>query len=269
MDIDANPIDVSFSTVIVNNKKLRVQHLKQANAANKPMLVFLHEGLGCIELWKDFPLKLALATGYNAIVYDRQGYGGSDALDLPRPMNYLEIEALEFLPELLSTLNISKPILLGHSDGASIALIFGGKYPCSAIISEAAHIYVEDITIEGIKTAKSNPDLQIVKEKLKKYHGSKTEDIFSAWADTWLSDDFRNWNISSLISEINCPLLLIQGLDDEYASPIHVEKIKEATPKATSIDVLLPEKCAHVPHFQAADLVLKTMIAFIKKRVEI
>jgi pimeloyl-ACP methyl ester carboxylesterase len=269
MGIDINAIEVRFSTLIVHNKKLRVQHLKQSNAENKPTLVFLHEGLGCIELWKDFPLKLATALGCDAIVYDRQGYGGSDALDLPRPMNYLEIEALEFLPELLSKLNVSNPILVGHSDGASIALIFGGRYPCTAIISEAAHIYVEEITIEGIKTVKSNPDLQKVKEKLKKYHGNKTEDIFSAWADTWLSDDFRNWDISSYLTEISCPMLLIQGLDDEYASTTQVEKIKQAMPKAPFIEVLMPENCAHVPHFQSADLVLETMINFIKNKVEI
>ena len=267
MAIDENLPEISFSTVNVRGKNLNVQSINQPNADNKPVLVFLHEGLGCIELWKDFPQKLSSALGLHAIVFDRQGYGGSDALDLPRPMNYLEIEAIDFLPELFSKLDIKNPLLVGHSDGASIALIYGGKYPCTGIISEAAHIFVEDITLEGIKNAKSNPGLAIVKEKLKKYHGEKTEDIFSAWADTWLSDEFRYWNISDKLVGIDCPVLLIQGLDDEYASPMHVEKIMEAMPNAASIDVLLPENCAHVPHFQAFDYVFTKMIQFVKEKI--
>jgi len=260
-------MEISISTVNVRNKNLRVQQLQLTNSSEKPTLVFLHEGLGCIELWKEFPSKLAAATGLNAIVFDRQGYGGSDQLDLPRPVNYLEIEALNFLPELLSKLNISNPILVGHSDGGSIALIYAGKFPCKAIICEAAHIYVEEITLEGISKARFNPDLQIVIEKLKKYHGAKTDDIFSAWADTWLADSFRDWNIEGMLKGINCPVLLIQGLEDEYATPQHVDKIMEAMPAAASIDIFLPEKCGHVPHFQAADAVLAKMIQFIQKQV--
>jgi pimeloyl-ACP methyl ester carboxylesterase len=259
---------ISFITVNVHNKNLRAQQLQQSNANDKPTLVFLHEGLGCIELWKDFPRKLAAATGLNAIVYDRQGYGGSDHLDLPRPVNYLEVEALVFLPELLLKLNISNPILVGHSDGGSIALIYGGKYPCKAIISEAAHIYVEEITLQGIQKARENPNLHTVKEKLKKYHGDKTDDIFSAWADTWLSEAFRNWNIADLLEGISCPILLIQGLDDEYASPLHVEKIKEAMPGAASIESFLPENCGHIPHFQAADAVFSEITKFIKNIIQ-
>lgn len=269
MDIEKRTIEISSIKVQVKNKNIRVQHLTLNKVEDKPVLVFLHEGLGCVELWKDFPQKLAAACDLNAIVYDRQGYGASDSLDLPRPMNYLEIEALEYLPVLLSTLNVKNPILVGHSDGGTIALIYGGKYPCSAIISEAAHIYVEEITIEGIKAAKSNPNLKLVKEKLHKYHGDKTEDIFSAWADTWLSEGFREWNIAPLLNNISCPVLLIQGLNDEYASPIHVEKIKEAMPNAASVDILLPENCAHVPHFQAGDVVLQKMVEFIKERVNL
>jgi pimeloyl-ACP methyl ester carboxylesterase len=265
--IDRFNMEISFSTMYVRNKNLRVQLLQQTNAENNPWLVFLHEGLGCIELWKDFPQKLAAATGLNAIVYDRQGYGGSDQLDLPRPVNYLEIEALNILPELLSKLNIINPILVGHSDGGSIALLYAGKLPCAGIISEAAHIYVEEFTLEGISKAKSNPDLQLLKEKLKKYHGAKTDDIFSAWADTWLSDSFRDWNIAGMLKEINCPVLLIQGLDDEYATPEHIDKIMEAMPHAAYIDSFLPEKCGHSPHFQAADAVLSKMIQFIQKQV--
>lgn len=256
---------IGFDTVKVNNKNLRVKLIEQDHSENMPWLVFLHEGLGCIELWKNFPDKLAEATGLNALVFDRQGYGGSDHLDLPRPNDYLETEALVFLPDLLEKLNIVKPILIGHSDGGSIALIYAGKHLCLGIICEAAHIYVEKITLEGIQSAKSNPDLRQIKEKLKKYHGDKTDDIFSAWADTWLSEGFKDWNISSKLNGIVCPVLLIQGLDDEYATPEQVEKIAEAMPMAAYVQTTLLENCAHVPHFQAADIVLNRMIDFIKQ----
>jgi pimeloyl-ACP methyl ester carboxylesterase len=264
MATDLTDIQTAFSFINVNNKNLRLQSIVHPDGKDKPYLVFLHEGLGCIELWKGFPEKVAAALGQNAIVYERQGYGQSDHLDLPRPKDYLQQEALLYLPELLQKLNIENPILFGHSDGGSIALIYAGAYPCTALITEAAHIYVEDITIEGIEKVKANPDLDIIKQKLKKYHGDKTEDIFSAWADTWLDPDFKDWNISPLLKNISCPLLLIQGLDDEYATVGHIQKIKEAMPKAASINSFLPENCGHIPHLQAADAVFEKTVAFIK-----
>ncbi len=257
-------IQKELSFVEVKEKKLRVQHLKHLNGNEKPTIVFLHEGLGCIEMWKSFPEKLCALKEMNGLVYERQGYGKSDHLDLPRPKDYLEREALIWLPELLDILNINNPILLGHSDGGSIALIYGGTYPCTAIICEAAHIYVEDITIKGIEEVKSNPNLQIIKEKLKKYHSNKTEDIFSAWTDTWLSEDFRDWNISNYLQGIECPVLLIQGENDEYASPEHLKKIKEAMPKAVSVETHLPQNCAHIPHLQAEEVIMNIIVKFIK-----
>ena len=251
----------------IKNKKLRVQELKHTDRkkASRPPLVFLHEGLGCIELWKDFPALLANATGLDAIVYDRQGYGHSDTLDLPRPMNYLEIEALEYLPELLKKLNIKSPILVGHSDGGSIALVYAGHYPTTALITEAAHIFVEAETLEGVAAAKNNSYLLEIKEKLKKYHGEKTEDIFSAWVDTWLNPEFRHWNIESELSGIKCPALVIQGMDDEYATALQVEKILEGMPEASYKEAFMPENCAHSPHLQAKDTILQRMTSFIEK----
>ena len=265
MDTKSMLIQTELSFVEVKGKKLRVQHINHKNGKDKATIVFLHEGLGCIEMWKGFPEKLCALTGMNGIVYERQGYGGSDHLDLPRPKDYLEREALIWLPELMKILKIENPILLGHSDGASIALIYAGAYPCTAVISEAAHIFVEDITIKGIEEVKADPNLPIIKEKLKKYHAEKTEDIVSAWADTWLSADFRDWNITDKLKGINCHVLLIQGEDDEYASPLHVQKIMEAMPDAASIESIIPKNCAHIPHLQAQNEVLNAMLDFLKK----
>jgi pimeloyl-ACP methyl ester carboxylesterase len=225
----------------------------------------LHEGLGCIELWKQFPQILATELECNALVYDRQGYGQSDPLTEDRRKDYLEIEAKEFLPELLNKLNIKKPILIGHSDGGSIALIYASLYECTAMITEAAHIFVEEITLNGIQEAKNNPDLPLIFKKLEKYHGEKTEAIFKAWTDTWLNEAFHDWNISYYLKNIICPSLIIQGMDDEYASPFHVEKIMENLSSCNLKKAFLPANCAHIPHLQAAEEVKFEILTFLKK----
>jgi len=257
-------LDISFDFVEVKDKKLRVQRISHPNAGEKPFLVFLHEGLGCIELWKQFPQILATKLECNALVYDRQGYGQSDPLTEDRGKDYLEIEAKKFLPELMDKLDIKKPILIGHSDGGSIALIFASLFECTAMITEAAHIFVEEITLKGIQDAKNNPDLPLIFKKLEKYHGEKTETIFKAWTDTWLNEDFHDWDISSYLKNITCPSLIIQGLDDEFASPIHVEKIMENLSSCPYKKAFLPANCAHIPHLQAAEEVKSEILIFLK-----
>jgi pimeloyl-ACP methyl ester carboxylesterase len=258
-------LDISFDFVEVNKKSLRIQKIIHPNAGEKPFLVFLHEGLGCIELWKQFPQILSSELECNALVYDRQGYGQSSPLSALRGKDYLEIEAREFLPELLNKLDIKKPILIGHSDGGSIALIYASLYECTAMITEAAHIFVEEITLNGIQEAKNNPDLPLIFKKLEKYHGEKTEAIFKAWTDTWLNEAFHDWNISAYLKNIICPSLIIQGLDDEYASPVHVEKIMDNLSSCTVKKAFLPANCAHIPHLQAAEEVKTEIVSFLKK----
>jgi pimeloyl-ACP methyl ester carboxylesterase len=261
-------LKISYEFVEVLGKKLRVQHIHPPQVdPSLPKMIFLHEGLGCIELWKGFPQLVVAATGLQAVVYERQGYGKSDPLDLPRPKDYLEREALNYLPVLLQKLEIKKPILIGHSDGGSIALVYAGQYAVHTLITEAAHIFVEDFTLEGIREVKGNPQLPIIKEKLKKYHGDKTEDIFSAWADTWLREDFVSWDITKLLAGIECPSLIIQGKEDEYATALHVERILEAMPLAKEKQAFMPEGCAHIPHLQAQEVVLEAMVQFIQKQL--
>ena len=246
----------------VLDKTLRVRHIKGAAGADKSTIVFLHEGLGCIKLWKEFPDLVAEETGLNVMIYERQGYGESSPLDLPRPLDYLEIEAQEYLPQLLKQLKIKCPILIGHSDGATIALIYAALYPVSMVLTAAAHILVEDVTIEGIKIAAAHYETNNVCEKLEKYHGAKAHDLFWAWADTWLNPAFRAWNTSHYLAEIKCPALLVQGREDEYATLDQLNLIaKGIGPQA---DVLVLEHCAHSPHVQAKSDFLEALCSFIK-----
>lgn len=263
--IDTDQLHSSITFINVLGKKLRVQTLMQPDeeALQKPYLVFLHEGLGCIELWKGFPEQLAAATGLNTIVFDRQGYGQSDPMNLPRPMDYLQREALDYLPELFQLLKVQKPILVGHSDGGSIALIHAGQHPVHAVITEAAHVYVEELTLKGVEAAKNNDQLPIILDKLKKYHGDKTEDIYSAWADTWLHPDFESWNVEKFLYGIEAPALIIQGKDDQYASEAHVDRILGKLAKAPFKEGFLVEDCGHSPHLEARQAVLEKMEAFI------
>jgi len=237
----------------------------RAKRDNRPALVFLHEGLGSIGQWRDFPEKICARTGCPALVYDRWGYGGSDPLTEPRRPDYLHDEALLSLPEVLKQCAIDKPIFIGHSDGGSIAIIYAGTYPqkVTGIITEAAHVFVEDVTVEGIKRAVEVYESTDLKMRLAKFHDNNTELMFRGWADIWLSPDFRNWNIEEYLPHITCPLLAIQGKDDEYGTPAQVESIagKVMGPaKGSMID-----NCGHIPHVQAREKVFYEMVSFIRE----
>ncbi len=234
---------------------------------NRPGLVFLHEGLGSIGQWRDFPEKICAQTGCPALVYERWGYGGSDPLTQPRRPDYLHDEALLSLPEVLNQCAIDKPILIGHSDGGSIAIIYAGTYPqkVAGVITEAAHVFVEDVTVEGIKRAVEVYESTDLKERLAKFHGSNTDLMFRGWADIWLSPEFRNWNIEEYLPHITCPFLAIQGKDDEYGTSAQVEAIVgkvKGSARASMID-----NCGHIPHIQAMDAVLSEMVNFISEMV--
>lgn len=242
-------------------KQLYWERIDVGAPNDTPVLVFLHEALGSVAMWKSFPAELCQTCGLNGLIYDRQGHGHSDPLTLPRTKDYLEIEAWTYLPELLQTLNIIKPILFGHSDGGSIALLYASKLECTALITEAAHIYVEEITSDGIRSVIAQMQETQLSAKLSKYHSEKTDALIAAWADTWLSDDFQDWNIQNQLSNIKAPSLLFQGADDEYATPQHLQDITENIgPNATSI---LLDNCAHIPHFQSKSQILQITQKFL------
>ena len=243
---------------------LHVQNIEPEGAMDAPTLVFLHDALGSIAQWGGFPLKLALRTGLKAVVYDRLGHGKSSPLDHARNQEYLHREALEILPELLKELRIQQPILIGHSDGGSIALIYAAYHRPTAVITEAAHVFVEDITLEGIRSAYTRRKSLL--QQLRKYHGDKTDSLFQAWYKTWLNPKFRNWNLEGLLSRIQCPTMAIQGRQDQYGTEEQIERIiKGIGPEASPLWI---EQCGHIPHREAEEAVLSSTAMFIEKHIK-
>jgi pimeloyl-ACP methyl ester carboxylesterase len=247
--------------------RLRVKSIElrsDSAATDRPTLVFLHEGLGCIELWRDFPEILCQATGCSGLVYDRKGYGGSEKFEEPWPLDYLQKESLIYLPELLKECNIDHAVLIGHSDGGTIALLTAaihGNVVC-AIITEAAHVFVEELTIAGIRKAVEAFETTPLKKKLARYHKENTETIFYRWADRWLSPEFLSWNIERYLPKITCPILVLQGEEDEYGTPAQIQSIVGHV-SGPAHSKLIPN-CGHVPHFQAKNAVLFEMTQFIR-----
>jgi pimeloyl-ACP methyl ester carboxylesterase len=227
------------------------EHVQQF--PNRPTLIFLHDSLGCTELWRDFPASISTKTHCNFVIYDRFGYGKSDPfLSEKRENAYMELEA-DFLNQFIEKLNLENCILFGHSDGGSIALIAASKYPekISAVFTEGAHIFVEDITLEGIRKAKETYRTTDLKHKLEKYHGDKTQALFDAWTETWLRPDFRDWNIEHFLPAIKCPTFVFQGVDDEFGSIDQVEGIEKGCSDAKFF--IIPN-AKHTPHKEAREL---------------
>ncbi|MCG6908607.1 MAG: alpha/beta hydrolase [Deltaproteobacteria bacterium] len=229
-------------------------------------LVFLHEGLGCAAMWRDFPSDLAAATGCGALVYSRLGYGRSDACDLPRPLRFMHHEGQTVLPELLEKTGVRDCILIGHSDGGSIAIIHAGNGPevrLRGLVTMAAHVFCESLTIQSIQAARKNYLEGDLREKLKKYHGRNVDCAFWGWNDAWLHPDFKKWNIEAFLPGINAPLLAIQGKEDPYGTPAQVEAIVGQA--GGPADPLMLDACGHAPHRDRPNATLRAMSNFIRK----
>lgn len=234
-----------------------------ATAENRPVLVLLHEGLGCVALWRDFPHKLAAATGCRTLVYSRPGYGGSQAYGEPRTPRYMHHEAEVVLPALLAALAIEKPLLVGHSDGGSIALIYAGAFPDAplGVAVMAPHEFVEAETLAGIGAARVSWQTSDWPHKLARYHADAPR-VFADWNDTWLAPAFRDWNIESYLPAIRCPVLALQGEDDEYATLRQVEVIGE---QVAGAEVLKLADCGHSPQRDQEAAVLAALAAFVDR----
>jgi pimeloyl-ACP methyl ester carboxylesterase len=231
----------------------------------KPYIVFLHDSLGCIELWRNFPQRLGKLTECNVMIYDRQGYGKSIPFTGGRRDNsYLEKEA-DILHGLLEYCGILNPILFGHSDGGSIALIAASKYPAKigGVITEGAHVFVEDITIRGIKETRESYRHSGLDKRLKKYHGDKTDEMFEAWTETWTGSEFLSWDITHFLPGIVCPLLAIQGKNDEYGTEEQVRTILDHI-KGSTAGIIIPG-AGHTPHKESPVEVLEPSVAFIQR----
>jgi pimeloyl-ACP methyl ester carboxylesterase len=221
--------------------------LPAAAVERRPTLVFLHEGLGSVALWKNFPANVVAATGCPALVYSRYGYGKSDKLMEARKVDYMHREALDVLPEVLDQFGIEAPILIGHSDGASIALIHAGsgRWPVRGVVAMAPHVFVEDITVQSIAEAKTTFQSTDLAERLGRYHDDVVS-TFWGWNDIWLHPDFLRWNIEGYLVGITVPVLLIQGEDDQYGTVAQVEAI--ARQVSGPVETIMLPDCAHSPH---------------------
>lgn len=214
--------------------------------ADKPVLVFLHEGLGSIRQWRDFPIQVVRATGCRAIAYNRYGYGQSDALEAPRLATFMHDEARNALPELLRGLGVSEPILIGHSDGASIALIHAGSgHAVRGVVVAAPHVFMEAMNVTAIEGLTASFESSDLPERLGKYHRDARR-TFYGWSEVWRSAGFRGWNIEEFLPRIRCPLMAIQGAGDQYGSMAQLEAI--ARQVSGPCELVRLENCGHSPH---------------------
>ncbi|MCW5623737.1 MAG: alpha/beta hydrolase [Burkholderiales bacterium] len=242
--------------------RLEYRFINRDAVFDRPTLVLLHEGLGSVALWKKFPDEVAAATGCPVLVYSRHGYGRSDRLIAPRAVDYMHHEALVVLPEVLDALDVADPVLVGHSDGGSIALIHAGSgiRPVCSVVALAPHVFVEDLTVTSIAQAKVAFETTDLPQKLGRYHDD-VESTFRGWNDIWLHPDFRAWNIESYLPGITCPVLLIQGEDDQYGTRAQVDAIADQV--SGPAEVLMLENCGHSPQVDRKEAV----IAAVRKLV--
>tara|TARA_Y100000588_G_scaffold368385_2_gene436192 strand:+ start:2170 stop:2976 length:807 start_codon:yes stop_codon:yes gene_type:complete len=233
---------------------------------SKPTIVLLHEGLGCVALWKNFPDLLAAITGCAVFAYSRAGYGGSDAIALPRPLEYMTREAIEVLPKVLACASIKRYVLVGHSDGASIALVYAGNIKdlgCCSVVAMAPHVIAEQCGIDSIRTRESAFCHGELRCRLLKYHGNNVDCAFLGWCGAWLDPDFMDWTIVADLAGIEVPLLLIQGREDEYGTPQQLREIERAvlsTPQTMEL-----RDCGHSPHFDCADETMAAIAEFYRQ----
>lgn len=238
----------------------------QPATEDAPALVFLHEGLGSVALWKSFPEEVVRATGCPALVYSRYGYGKSDRLTAPRTPDYMHREGQLVLPEVLRQLDIADSILIGHSDGASIALIHaaGSTRPARGLILLAPHVFVEELTVRSIAQAKTTFHTTDLPARLGRYHDD-VESTFRGWNDIWLHPDFRDWNIESCLPAVRAPILLIQGEDDQYGTLAQVEAIQ--TRAAGPVETVVLPRCGHSPHVDQPATTLDAISRFVSQRL--
>ncbi|MCF7847654.1 MAG: alpha/beta hydrolase [Kiritimatiellales bacterium] len=228
-------------------------------------LVFLHEGLGCVAMWKDFPRRVARLTGCRVLIYSRAGYGGSDPCPLPRPLSFMQDEGLRVLPKILNAAGIRNAVLVGHSDGASIALINVGGIADARIqglILMAPHVFVEELTLRSIRAAKTAFETTDLRERLSRYHGDNVDCAFLGWSQAWLDQDFLGWNLDTYLPNIKVPVLLLQGEQDNYGTLRQLDRITELLPNAA--ETLLLSGCGHSPFRDRLDDTLQGVADFLK-----
>jgi len=227
-----------------------------------PTLVLLHEGLGCVAMWRDFPARLAARTGYGVLVYSRPGYGQSDPVPLPRPLSYMHDEALDVLPHVLDQAGVRKTVLVGHSDGASIATIYAGgrqDFRVRGLALLAPHFFVEEMGLRSIVAAKHAYETGNLRERLARYHAN-VDVAFWGWNRAWLDPKFRDWRIDEYVAHVRVPILIIQGEEDEYGTAAQIELAKDEA--YCPVDARLLKNCRHSPQFDQPEATLAAIAEF-------
>lgn len=231
-----------------------------------PTLVFLHDGIGCIATWRDFPAALARETGCGALVYSRAGYGGSDPVALPRPLTYMHDEGFAGLPEILDATGVRKAFLVGHSDGGSIALIHSSTPRAiprvRGLLLEAPHVFCEDATVRAIEKARDEYVSGDLRARLERHHGGNVDCAFWGWNLAWLNPGFREWNIEKYLPAVTVPVLVVQGLDDPYGTLRQVEAIERQC--GGPVRRLVLDRCGHSPHRDQRERTFSDMAAFVR-----
>jgi pimeloyl-ACP methyl ester carboxylesterase len=228
-------------------------------------IVMLHEGLGCVGLWGDFPDKLQQATGAGVFVYSRAGYGQSSPATLPRPLTFMHEEARNVLPRLLDAIGFRRGLFVGHSDGASIAAIYAGSiqdHRVRGLVLIAPHFLTEDAGIAEIARAKTAYETTDLRQKLARWHAD-VDNAFRGWNDAWLDPGFRKWDITDVLAYIRVPVLIVQGADDQYGTVRQIEVAQEEC--YCPVDVALLPGVRHAPHREAPDLLLRTVSDFTNR----
>ena len=245
--------------IIISGKRLET--LRYPSTSRDDTIVMLHEGLGSVTMWKDFPEQLARRTGCGVLLYSRYGHGKSQPLGEKRGVDFMHHEATIVLPELLECFQLQRPILLGHSDGGSIALIYAGTYPDmpSCLILEAPHVFVEGLCMESIQRIGELYKTTQLQTSLRRYHDYPDE-MFWGWNEIWLRPEFCSWNIEEYLDKIVRPVLVIQGEQDEYGTVAQLQAIKNRVAQAETL--LLPD-CGHAPHRDQAAITLDAIARFV------
>ncbi|HEY0825214.1 MAG TPA: alpha/beta hydrolase [Ramlibacter sp.] len=254
---------MAFASLTVGDAPLRIEYEWAGRAgAGAPVLVFLHEGLGSVAMWRDFPQRLCDAAGLRGLVYSRPGYGRSS----PRAEgeqwgpDFMHRQAREVLPALLRALDVEQPWLFGHSDGGSIALLYAAAFPQAlrGAVVLAPHILVEELSVTSIRQARETYLGTDLRQRLGRYHDDP-DSAFWGWNDAWLSPAFRGWSIEDEIGAIRCPLLAIQGVDDEYGTLEQVRGIQRRLPQAELLEI---PNCGHSPHKDHPEVVIGAVTSF-------
>jgi len=235
-----------------------------AHQVHRPPLLFLHEGLGSAAMWRDFPTQVAAATGCRTVVYSRYGYGRSSPRRAAYTPRFMHEEALEILPALRAALAIEQPVLVGHSTGASMALIHAGagQWDVAGLVVMAPLVFVEESNLDSIRRSKQAYETTKMRELLARYHDD-VDAVFWGWRDIWLHPDFRHWSIAGDLAGVRCPVLAILGEEDEYSTSSQIDAIRRHAHNAASFDFLRLADCRHSPHRDQPAVVIEAIMRFL------